>query len=116
MNTFRTSMISLVAGIVFGFLIHHPAYPIPPDPAVTNLGALCKEIAHQEQMQREDFDDYGALPLQECGGVQPSTKANEEGGPPNESIAGRFRHYLDSFFGQPKVTSPDQRKSIASTP
>jgi hypothetical protein len=119
MNTFRTSIISLVAGIVFGFLIHHPAYPIPPDPGVTPLDALCSEIDYQERLQRDIFDDHNALPLPECHTAQPSTKADvKEGEAPrgNESIAERVRHYLASFFRQPKVTSPDQPKSIASTP
>jgi hypothetical protein len=111
MNTFRTAMISLVAGIVFGFLIHHPAYPIPTDPDVTKLDALCRQIDEQERVQHEKFGDDHALRLQICKGVQPSTEANgDDVGPPKESPWERLRHFLASLVG-PKVASSDQPPS-----
>jgi hypothetical protein len=114
MSTFRTSMISLVAGIVFGFLIHNPVHTTPI-PDVTTLDVLCGEIADQEWVQRKIFHDYGALRWSECERAQLSTKVNDkEGG--NESLAERLGHFLASLFGHSKVPSSDQPKSIASTP
>lgn len=106
MNTFRTSVISLVAGIAFGFLIHNPVHPTETDPNVISLDYLCREIADQERVQRKIFHDYDAVPLPEC--YQWQRRAE-----PGPSFIERL---LAWFSGKSNVASSDQPKSIASTP
>jgi hypothetical protein len=106
--TITASIISLVAGVVGHAILEGDR---------EGHAYWCGEIAAQEWVQRQIFDDRDAAPLPECDTPQRRAEAYDKGGGTGiELAAERLRNRLARSFGQSEKASFDRPKSLASIP